>query len=104
MVFDATVGYKIGTRYRDDAEMAAHLGLPVDRVLVVPKGTPADPVVLATARDLDAPIVTNDRYRDWAETYPEVQTPGLLIRGGYAEGRLWLDPVNRPSTAKDPAR
>ncbi len=91
VVFDATVGYQIGTRYRDDAEMAAHLGLPTDRVLVVPKGTPADPVLLATARQLGAPIVTNDRYRDWAQTYPEVRTPGLLIRGGYQEGKLWLD-------------
>lgn len=94
VVFDATVGYKIGTRYRDDAEMAAHLGLPVDRVLVVPKGTQADPVLLATARDLGAPIVTNDRFRDWAEAHPEVQQSGHLIRGGYADGKLWLDPVD----------
>ena len=78
-----------------DAEMAAHLGLPIDQVLVVPKGTPADLVLLATDRDLGAPIVTNDRYRDWAEAHPEVKTPGLLIRGGYQNGQLWLDPLNK---------
>lgn len=100
VVFDATVGYKIGTRYRDDAEMAAQLGLPTDRVLVVPKGTPADPVLLATARQLGAPIVTNDRYRDWAETYPEVRTPGLLIRGGYRDGALWLDDLRHGQDQK----
>ncbi len=99
VVFDANAGYKIGDRYRDDAAMAAYLGLPEDRVLVVPKGTPADPVLLATARDLGAPIVTNDRFRDWAETHPEVREPGHLIRGGYADGKLWLDPVT-PAAAK----
>lgn len=93
VVFDATVGYKIDDRYRDDAAMAAYLGLAVDRVLVVPKGTQADPVLLATARDLGAPIVTNDRFRDWAVAHPEVRTPGHLIRGGYQDGTLWLDPV-----------
>lgn len=91
VIFDANVGYKIGNRYQDDAELALVLGLPEDRVLVVPKGTPADPYLLQTARDLGARVVTNDRYRDWAEAHPEVREPGFLIRGGYRDGRLWLD-------------
>ncbi len=99
VVFDATVGYKIGDRYRDDAAMAACLGLAVDRVLVVPKGTQADPVLLATARALDAAIVTNDRFRDWAEAHPEVRHPGHLIRGGYTDGKLWLDPLEPADVA-----
>ncbi len=91
VVFDANAGYKISGRYQHDRALGKLLGLEEDRVMVVPKGTPADPLVLAAARDLSARIVTNDRYRDWATDHPEVNTPGHLIRGGYREGKLWLD-------------
>lgn len=91
VVLDANAGYKIGDRYQHDAAFGRMLGMPVDRVMVAGKGTPADPVLLAAARDLGARIVTNDRYRDWAEAYPEVTNPGHLVRGGYRDGKLWLD-------------
>ena len=91
VVFDANAGYKIADSYRDDADLGRMLGLHKDRVLVMPRGTPADPTLLAAARDLDARIVTNDRFRDWAETYPEVARPGHLVRGGFSDGQLWLD-------------
>ena len=58
--------------------------------MVVSKGTPADPTILAAARDLGAQIVTNDRFRDWAEAHPEVTEAGHLVRGGYPSGKLWL--------------
>ena len=90
-VFDANVGYKTIGRYLHNGELAKQLGLPEDRVLVVPKGTQADPYLLITARDLGARVVTNDRFRDWVEAHPEVCEPGLLIRGGYHEGKLWLE-------------
>lgn len=90
VIFDANAGYKIGNRYRDEGAFARLLGLPEDRVLVVPKGTPADAYILAAARDLQARVVTNDRYRDWAETYPEVAEPGFLIRGGVRDGAVWV--------------
>jgi len=35
--------------------------------------------------------VTNDRYRDWAEAHPEIKEPGHLIKGGYRDGKVWLD-------------
>ena len=91
VVFDANVGYKVLGRYLGDKGLARRLQLPPERVLVVSKGTPADPVILAAARKMGAPIVTNDRYSDWAEDHPEVRTPGQLIRGGYRSGQLWLD-------------
>jgi hypothetical protein len=91
IVFDANAGYKLSDRYQDDGVLARILHMPADRVLVVPKGTPADPVILAAARDLGGRIVTNDRYRDWEDAHPEVRTPGHLIRGGYRDGRLWTD-------------
>jgi hypothetical protein len=91
VIFDANVGYRIGTRYLDDADLARPLCLPADRVLVVPKGTPADAYVLRAARDMGARVVSNDRFRDWATDWPEVTQPGFLIRGGVRDGRVWVD-------------
>ncbi len=91
VVFDANAGYKLSDRYLDDRHLARLLALPVDRVLVVAKGQPADPVILQAAQDLDAPVVSNDRYRDWTGLYPDATRPDRLIRGGYRDGALWLE-------------
>ena len=91
VVFDANAGYKLRGRYLSGAAMAKLLGLSASRVFVVPKGTPADPMLLAAARDANAQIVTNDRFRDWAEIHPEVAEAGYLVRGEYRAGRLWLE-------------
>jgi hypothetical protein len=90
VVFDANAGYKLVGKYKHDTALGKMLGLPGDRVMVVPKGTPADPMILESARSLGARVVSNDRYRDWAETHPEVTTPGHVIAGGYRDGQLWL--------------
>lgn len=91
VVFDANAGYMVSGKYQHDKALGDLLALPEDRVIVVQKGQPADPVLLAAARDLGARIVTNDRYRDWAESFPEVRNPGFLVRGAFRDGRLWLD-------------
>ncbi len=91
VVFDANAGYKLLGKYTHDLAFSKLLGLPHNRVLVVAKGTPADPVILASARELGARIVSNDRFRDWAETHPEVRLPGHVIAGGYRDGQVWLD-------------
>ena len=91
VVFDANAGYLIAGRYLDDRALAQMLGLPHKRVMVVPKGRPADPTVLAAARDLRARIVSNDRFRDWADGHPEIQEPGWIIRGDYRTGTLRMD-------------
>lgn len=90
VIFDANAGYKINDRYLDDGAFASLLGLPDANVLVVPKGTPADRYILEAARSMGARIVTNDRFRDWEDSFPEVRQTDLLIRGGFREGRLWL--------------
>ena len=81
VVFDANVGYKLGGRYLHDGALARQLRLPASRVMVVPKGTPADPIILDAARDMGARVVTNDKFRDWAADYPETREPGFLIAG-----------------------
>lgn len=90
VVFDANAGWKLFGRYLHDQEFAKMLGVEARQVLVVAKGTQADPFLLQTAREFGARIVTNDRFRDWAQAHPEVQTPGFLIRGSAGESGITL--------------
>ena len=90
IVFDANAGWKLQGRYLRDAELASLLGLEERQVLVVPKGSQADTYLLETAREFGVRIVSNDRFRDWAEAHPEVLGPGFLIRGGMRDGQVWL--------------
>jgi hypothetical protein len=99
VVFDANVGYKLTGRFLGEGDLSRLLSLQRDQILVVPKGTQADYYLLETARDLKAQIVTNDRFRDWADDYPEVADPGKLIRGGMREGRIWLTGLEAEATA-----
>lgn len=94
VIFDANAGYKIGDRYEGGRALARRLFLRDNAVFVVPKGTPADVHILNTARRIRARVITADRYRDWAETYPEVVEPGFLIRGGVQDGKVWLAEFN----------
>jgi hypothetical protein len=91
VVFDANAGYLIAGKYKHDYAFGKLLRLPHDRVLVVAKGQPADPIILAAAQDQAARVVSNDRYRDWAKDHPEVAEPAHFLRGGYRDGALWLD-------------
>ena len=92
VIFDANAGYLVSDRYRDDAWFAERLTLPASLVLVVAKGTVADAVILQAARDRRARIVTNDRYRDWADRFPEVEQAGRLVAGRVRRGRVELRP------------
>ncbi|SFJ01047.1 NYN domain-containing protein [Jannaschia pohangensis] len=101
VVFDANAGYKLMGKYRHDGSLARTLDLPKERVMVVNKGEPADPMILTAARDMGAVVITNDRFRDWAEQFPEVRKRGHLVRGGYRDAVLWLDlpkPVDQGSS------
>jgi len=91
VVFDANAGYKLEGRYRHHEVLARKLGLPQDLVMVVNKGEPADLMILRVAQDFGARVVTNDRFRDWADRFPKVAEPGFLISGRYRHGALQLD-------------
>ena len=90
VIFDANVGYLLTGKHKNDDAMCKLLALPKNSVMVAPRGTPADTMILQAARDLGAQIVTNDRFRDWVDTYPEIKDPGYLIRGRYQQGDLKL--------------
>lgn len=89
--FDANVGYLVGDRYLGPAPLARSLGLSARQVIVAPKGTPADPLVIEGARTLKARIVSNDRFRDWQEQFPEVRAASNFVRGDIENGALRLD-------------
>ena len=96
VIFDANVGYKLSDRYMNEKVLAEQLGLRAKQVLVSPRGETADSFLLRAARDMAAPIVSNDRFRDWQADFPEIATPGRLIHGGYHDGAPYL----RPGEAK----
>lgn len=90
VIFDANVGYLLTGKHKNYEGMSKLLRVPKEQVLVAPKGAPADRMILQAARELGARVVTNDRFRDWVETYPEVTDPGRMIRGRYQQGDLKL--------------
>lgn len=105
VVFDANVGYLVANRYLHHGALARLLGLTEDRVMVVHKGTPADATILAAARDLGTPIVSNDQFRDWADAHPDPRRPQRLVQGGFRDGAVWLslDDAERAVVAAAPA-
>ena len=88
---DANVGYLVGDRYLGPVPLAKSLGLSARQVIVAPKGTPADPLVIEGARLLEKRIVSNDRFRDWQDQYPEVRQAMRFLRGSIENGALRLD-------------
>lgn len=91
VIFDANAGYKLTGRYVHDRQFGAMLGIETERVLVVPKGTQADPFLLTHANDTGAIVISNDRFRDRIADYPALNQPGRLVRGGWRDGKVWLE-------------
>jgi len=88
--FDANVGHLVGDRYMGPSPLSRSLGLSQRQVIVAPKRTPADPLVIEGARTLKARIVSNDRFRDWQEQSPEVGKASSFLRGTIKNGALRL--------------
>jgi hypothetical protein len=90
VVFDANASYELFGKYLNEQELSRMLSLPQDQLLVVPTGAQADPYIIANAIQYKTRIVTNDRFRDWAKDYPQVDDPEFLIWGGIKDGKVWL--------------
>ncbi|WP_420857613.1 NYN domain-containing protein [Marivivens marinus] len=89
--FDANAGYKLADRYMGPIPLARQLGVRAQQVRVAQKGTPADPFILSDARRLRAPVVSNDRFRDWWDDFPEAERGRQMIRGRVVGKDLKLD-------------
>lgn len=96
VMFDASAGHRLHEKYLHDDTFSRLLGLPEDRIMVVPKGTIADQYILTAARHFRASVVTNDRFRDWVDEFPEVTEHGFLITGWYREGELFTSLGPKP--------
>lgn len=59
------------------------------RIRQAPAGTDADYFILSFARELDARVVSNDRFRDRESAFPEVAD--RLIRFMVVEGEVVLE-------------
>jgi hypothetical protein len=88
--FDANAGYLTLGRYLGPDLLSGQIGVARRQVFVAEKGVPADPLILRGAERLGARVVTNDRYRDWVERFPQVQEPGFLVRGRIRDGAVLL--------------
>ncbi|WP_103257837.1 NYN domain-containing protein [Tabrizicola aquatica] len=91
VIFDANAGYKLFGRHADDRHLGRALGIGAGRVMVVPKGVQADPYLLTYARDTGAIVISNDRFRDRIAEFPQMGAPGRLVKGGWRDGKVWLD-------------
>jgi len=73
----------------DDFEQLVERGV----IRQAPAGTDADYFILAFARELDADVVSNDRFRDRQEAFPE--TRDRMIRYMIVNGEVVLERRNR---------
>lgn len=63
------------------------------KVHQAPAGTDADYFILSFAREMDARILTNDRFRDRAKDFPRER--GRVIRYMIVDGEVVLEQRNR---------
>jgi hypothetical protein len=66
VVVDAALRHKIDSE--DEYERMVEQG----RIRQAPAGTDADYFILSFARELDASVVSNDRFRDREKAFPEI--------------------------------
>jgi hypothetical protein len=59
------------------------------RIRQAPAGTNADYFILSFARELDAAVVSNDRFREFADAFPEARE--RVIRYMIVEGEVVLE-------------
>lgn len=78
ILVDASLRHEV-----DDPDQLEAL-LEEQEVRQVPAGTDADYFVLKTAEQQDAPVVSNDRYKDRREQFPwvdERRVPFMIVQG-----------------------
>jgi hypothetical protein len=79
-------------RHRIDDPAGYEALVDAGRIKQAPAGTDADYFILSFARELEAAIVSNDRFRDRVEAFPEVRE--RAIRFMVVEGEVVLERRN----------
>lgn len=76
-------------RHRIDEQEEYEKMVDAGRIRQAPAGTDADYFLLSFARELEAPVVSNDRFRDRQEAFPEETE--RVIRYMVVEGEVVLE-------------
>jgi hypothetical protein len=80
-------------RHQIDDKAAYEKLIDDGKVHQAPAGTDADYFILSFAREMDARILTNDRFRDRAKDFPDERN--RLIRYMIVDGEVVLEQRNR---------
>ena len=88
VVFNADSGYKLRGHFLDEAGLARICGLRAQSVILMDDGLAADKRILEIAQQSGLTVVSNDKYSDWAVTFPFVQKRGRLMRGAWKNGAV----------------
>ena len=80
-------------RHQIDDKAAYEKLIDDGRVHQAPAGTDADYFILSFAREMDARVLTNDRFRDRAKDFPRERN--RLIRYMIVDGEVVLEQRNR---------
>ena len=78
IIVDASLKYDIDDQSRMEALIESQ------HIRQVPAGTDADYFIIQFAHELDALVVTNDRYKDYVQQYPwitERRLPYMIVKG-----------------------
>ena len=82
--FEAVVIVDASLKYDIDDQAQLEILIKQQQVRQVPAGTDADYFIIQFADQLDALVVTNDRYKDYAGQYPwiaERRLPYMIVKG-----------------------
>ncbi|WP_299417601.1 hypothetical protein [uncultured Sulfitobacter sp.] len=90
LYFDHSIKQYAEQEYLDDL---LHL---VD-VVVAPRGTPADKLLLERAQQGRVQIVSNDRFRDWRSHHPRLRGDWLVTGSIKKGGRVSFSKKLRPA-------
>jgi hypothetical protein len=82
--FEAVILVDASLKYDIDDQSQLETLIRSQQVRQVPAGTDADFFIIQLAGQLDARVVTNDRYKDYVEQYPwisERRLPYMIVKG-----------------------
>lgn len=94
-IFDASTRHKLEREGEPDSK-EIYKKLLYRRPTVfseVPGGTCADDYILNDANDKDLPVISNDRFRDYAKQFPWVSEENRLIKVAQIGGELRILPL-----------
>jgi hypothetical protein len=85
--FDANIYYvmrnndiMLSGRGNHHTQVAAAFGLPPDMITIVPAGSQADHFIIPHAQQNGGTIISNDRFKEFKETHPWLNTSGRLAK------------------------